>query len=256
MKINDFAALVTGLTGSIVLVGLMLIGNSLDNRDNISQVEHDNLVLSEKIVDMTTEADLLRDQLASVQNRLQVLEDALEGDRSRTIRTNKVAEVIRKTLPDHPGCTHLPTPSEINQIAHSVVEYGDRYTVSPSLILGIIRRESAFCIDIVSPAGAQGLMQLMPETAESQAMEIASEVRYTPNPAKIKDNIWIGTYYISKRLADFRGNEDLALKAYNAGIVHVKKVLSGERADYYQEPKIYSKKVLEYKEEYRKLGIE
>jgi soluble lytic murein transglycosylase-like protein len=205
---------------------------------------------------MDQESKNLVDTADSLRNRVKVLEESIEGDRARTVRVNKVAEVIRKTLPKNTDCTRMPTPAEVNQIAQSIIEYGDRYSVSPSLILGMIRRESAFCIDIVSHAGAQGLMQLMPETAESQAIEIAAEVKYMPKPSKVRDNIWIGTYYISKRLVDFRGNEDLALKAYNAGITHVKKVLSGERADYYEEPKIYSVKVLKYKEEYRRLGIE
>lgn len=250
------------IIGIGILIVFVILAESINIRkvvqykDELKEVRSENLALSHTIIEMTKESTNIKDNAESLKNRIKILEDSFEGDRSRTVRVNKVADAIRKTIPQVMDCTQKPTPGDINQIANSIIEYGDRYSVSPSLILGIIRRESAFCINIVSRAGAQGLMQLMPETAESQAVEIAAEVKYTPKPSKIRDNIWIGTYYISKRLIDFQGNEDLALKAYNAGISHVKKVLSGERDDYYSEPKIYSVKVLKHKEEYRKLGIE
>jgi len=258
MAIKEMVRAIVALFFFLFIILLFIIDHIYETPGNkkFQELEARNLALSNHIIEMDNTTKAVKDSNESLKLRLKTLEDSIEGDRARTVRINKVAEVIRKTIPPNDECTQRPNPSEINQIATSIIEYGDRYTVSPSLILGIIRRESAFCINIVSRAGAQGLMQLMPETAETQANEIAAEVRYIPRSNKIRDNIWIGTYYISKRLIDFNGNEDLALKAYNAGVTHVRKVLAGERADFYQEPKIYSVKVLAYKAEYRKLGIE
>lgn len=198
-------------------------------------------------------------RIQRLEGRLEILDGSVEVGEKRRALIYKVANAIKSTIPKHnylKGCRKRPTPGTINTIATNVIDLSQRYGVSESLILGIIRRESAFCQEAISRAGAQGLMQLMPETAEHQAREILAESGYTPKPWRIKDNIWLGTYYISKRLIDFNGNEDLALKAYNAGIAHVKQVISGERDDYYKEPKEYSIAVLAYRDEYKAMGLD
>lgn len=216
-------------------------------------------VLIEDLYDL--EQELENQNLLITENtaKFEIVKDTLDISTNELANIRFIAEAIKETLPENPHpkvCRRKPTPSTINRIAEAVYRLGNRYGVSHALILGIIRRESAFCQEARSRAGAIGLMQLMPETAINQAKEISAESGYKPKPWKLKDNVWLGIYYISKRLIDFEGNEDLALKAYNAGIHHVKKVLSGERTDYYIEPKKYSKVVLSFKQQYQEMGIE
>jgi soluble lytic murein transglycosylase len=90
--------------------------------------------------------------------------------------------------------------------------------VEPAFVLGLIRQESAFNAQAVSPAGAMGLMQLMPETAEQMGkrMKIAKfkASRLTSDP---KFNVTLGRAYLDRLVDRFGGSYLLATAAYNAG---------------------------------------
>jgi soluble lytic murein transglycosylase-like protein len=93
----------------------------------------------------------------------------------------------------------------------SAAEYN---AVDESLIRAIIHAESAYQPDAVSPKGAQGLMQLMPDTqAEVQVFD----------PFDPAQNIRGGTLYLAQLLDEFEGDVELAAAAYNAGSSAVNK---------------------------------
>lgn len=85
-----------------------------------------------------------------------------------------------------------------------------------ALVLALMRQESSFDDAIISPAGARGLMQLMPATASTVARQLAVPISV---PALTKDpdyNMRLGTAYLQGLLRQF-GSVPLALAAYNAG---------------------------------------
>ena len=98
-----------------------------------------------------------------------------------------------------------PQGGEIEQLVRQVAP---EYAVDPQLVLAVISVESAFNPNAVSPKKAQGLMQLMPGTAERFG------VKQVFNPI---ENIRGGMAYLRWLLAYFEGDVQLVLAAYNAG---------------------------------------
>lgn len=97
--------------------------------------------------------------------------------------------------------------------------------ISPHLLFAIARQESAFTPDAKSPAGALGLMQLLPSTAKQTARRngLTFSIYDLLQP---KTNIALGSRYLNQLLGEFNGNRILATAAYNAGPSRVKKWLS------------------------------
>jgi len=89
-----------------------------------------------------------------------------------------------------------------------IIEAAELYRLPIPLILAIIRKESNFAHQAVSPKGAMGLMQLMPGTAASLGVQ---------NPFDPRENILAGCRYFRGLLDNFQGNVPLALAGYNAG---------------------------------------
>lgn len=116
-----------------------------------------------------------------------------------------------------------------NDILDTVKRYSDIYKVDYKMILSIIKKESSFRQNCISPVGAIGLMQLMPKTAEYLKV----------NPYDYEENIKGGTKYfrqlIDRYVKDVRLNKfpnftltekdiyKLSLAAYNAGPGNVQK---------------------------------
>ncbi|MGE8154010.1 lytic transglycosylase domain-containing protein [Pseudomonas vancouverensis] len=84
----------------------------------------------------------------------------------------------------------------------------DHYGVDRALVRAVMHAESAFRPNAISEAGAQGLMQLMPATAERFAVS---------DPFNAQQNIRGGVRYLAWLLKRFNGNQMLALAGYNAG---------------------------------------
>ncbi|MDR2947302.1 MAG: transglycosylase SLT domain-containing protein [Candidatus Adiutrix sp.] len=99
-----------------------------------------------------------------------------------------------------------------NSLRPYIMQAASAYNLDPALIAAVIRSESAFDAGAVSWAGAQGLMQLMPQTARSVGCR---------DPFDPQQNIMGGSRYLRWMLDRFNGNLDLAIAAYNAGPTRV-----------------------------------
>jgi soluble lytic murein transglycosylase-like protein len=80
--------------------------------------------------------------------------------------------------------------------------------IDPALVLAVVETESGEAADAVSPRGAVGLMQVLPETAAEVGL---------PDAADPATNLEAGCRYLAALLDSFGGDVELALAAYNAG---------------------------------------
>ena len=166
---------------------------------------------------------------------------------------------------DEDGVTHLTNmPTEVNRnyvllikekrviikIKGDIAQYdamikkaSDKYNVDYALIKAVIKAESNFNHRAVSPVGAQGLMQLMPQTAA----QLNVEDSFHP-----EDNIDGGVRYLRYLIRLYNGNLSLALAAYNAGEGAVARYHN--RIPPYPETQNYVQRVLQYFEQYRSLS--
>lgn len=141
-------------------------------------------------------------------------------------------------LASAPEATHLSVPRLItlqgivDRHAPAILRASLETQVSPALILAVMAVESAGRVDAVSRAGAQGLMQLIPATAERFGVS---------DPFDPAQNIAGGTAYLEWLLAEFGGDAVLALAGYNAGEGAVRR--AGGVPDY-RETRDYVPKVL------------
>ena len=141
------------------------------------------------------------------------------------------------------------------------------FDVDPVLVASVIKCESGFDQDAVSAKGAEGLMQLLPSTAEYLAKKLKYGEYDLEEP---EDNIMLGTYYLSL-LEDRFEDEVLVLCAYNAGPTNVQKWLENveyvdangtltkipfEETHNYVNKCIQAKKYYNYKRAYFKLDDE
>jgi soluble lytic murein transglycosylase len=133
--------------------------------------------------------------------------------------------------------------------------------LDPALIAGVIFAESHFR-DQTSHAGAKGLMQLMPETADYIAQKSGGTAFVQGDLATPQVNIAYGSWYLRYLLDKYDGREVLALAAYNAGQGNVDAWLAeaGARGESFRaaahipfpETRDYVKKVLAAREDYRR----
>ncbi len=103
------------------------------------------------------------------------------------------------------GTRTLHTREEIDRLVNEMAE---RHKVDPALIRAVIEAESNWHLGATSRKGAQGLMQLMPGTAQQLGVNNA----YDP-----RQNIEAGVRYLRALLEKYDGDLDKALAAYNAG---------------------------------------
>ncbi len=102
--------------------------------------------------------------------------------------------------------------------------------LDPSLIAAVIYAESKFVNGQTSSAGAQGLMQVTPDTAHFIAKRSGGDAFRTEDLNTQQVNISYGSYYLRYLLNRYGGNTTLAVAAYNAGEGNVDKWLTAARA--------------------------
>ncbi len=143
-----------------------------------------------------------------------------------------------------------------------VKQASEKENIDPYIIVALIREESRFDPDALSPAGAVGLMQLMPFTAQRFKRALKIELTNDSEIHDVKKNIFIGTHYFSLLIKEFEVLP-LALASYNAGEHIIRRwLLNSKHKDMeefiedipYQETRNYVKRVLRSYWQYRAMN--
>jgi Transglycosylase SLT domain len=126
------------------------------------------------------------------------------GDSYVDIATDQI-DHFEKELWSPPVAAHHTSPAQLNDV---ISEVSGRHHLDPDLVTSVIHAESGFNPHAVSPKGAQGLMQLMPQTASQLGVADA----FDPNA-----NVEGGSRYLRELLERYNFDLIKALAAYNAG---------------------------------------
>ncbi len=127
----------------------------------------------------------------------------------------------------------VPIHKKYSNYRALIEEVASRTHLEPALLHAIIQTESGYNPKAISPKGAVGLMQLMPETAKRFGVT---------NLTEASSNLYGGAYYLRYLLDLFNNDNELAIAAYNAGENAVKRY--GNKIPPYRETKHYVKKVM------------
>ncbi len=123
--------------------------------------------------------------------------------------------------------------------AEAILSACERFSVDPLLVRAVIKAESNFDPEALSPKGAIGLMQLMPKTAREMGVS---------DPFNPVENIQGGVGYLSQLLNTLNGDVPLALAAYNAG---PHRVMSYNGIPPFRETRNYIERVMGYYEHFK-----
>jgi soluble lytic murein transglycosylase-like protein len=131
------------------------------------------------------------------------MEKSIERQKAAVVKHSGTPLIVLTPAP-----TVACEPIDENDLNATLDEAANRERVDPTVLREVIRQESAFCPNAVSPKGAMGLMQLMPATAGQF---------HVTDPFDIEQNVAAGAHYLKQLLDRYHGDLKLALAAYNAG---------------------------------------
>ena len=151
-----------------------------------------------------THAEGMFKRLATPADKPECVQQAESAERQKATEARQAAEVEALAT----RYRQLVDTPEERRIMKIVYKLAPQFGIQPGLAFAVIRAESNFNVNALSDKNAQGLMQLIPETAER------FNVR---KPFDAEQNIRGGLLYLRWLLAYFRGDVPLVLAAYNAG---------------------------------------
>jgi soluble lytic murein transglycosylase-like protein len=164
---------------------------------------------------LASESAILRNGFSIRHERRQIIGTVtrlyIDGDQSSFVDIPTTEIDHFESLPDSPTPPANPQPPTLPHsfdLTQAVKDASGTYRLDPDLVTSVIRAESGFNVHAISPKGAQGLMQLMPQTAT----ELGVHNAFDPQA-----NVEAGTRYLRELLERYDFDLIKALAAYNAG---------------------------------------
>jgi soluble lytic murein transglycosylase-like protein len=149
--------------------------------------------------------------------------------------TNKAPATFKNWKEKSYNNTHVPRDKRLQHLYHPIiVKAANKYQLEPAFLHAVITAESSYQREAISKAGAMGLMQLMPVTAERFGVD---------DPFDPMQSINAGALYLNILLEEFKSKE-LALAAYNAGEGTVRR--NNLKIPPYPETRRYVDKVIRF----------
>ena len=131
--------------------------------------------------------------------------------------------------------------------------YAQQQRLDPALLAAVIETESKFDPNARSSAGAVGLMQLTPATAQGIALYTHGTKFVLSDLTNPDINVRYGTWYLRQLLNHYAGNERHALAAYNAGKGNVDSWIAAHEGIQFAQTRAYVAKVESLKKLYRRV---
>jgi soluble lytic murein transglycosylase-like protein len=128
--------------------------------------------------------------------------------------------VILAPIP--PPDTAVPPPAPRVEVQAALERWSELNSLDPHLAMGLAWHESGWHQDVVSATGAVGVMQLMPSAAAHVSQDLIG--RPDLDRSIMEDNVRMGVRYLGQLLADFGGDERLALASYYEGEQAVRQI--------------------------------
>ena len=240
---------------TIVIVALAFVGilelaqfrvmtrNYLLTKENKKEIELLRSDLEVKNKDLN---EKIHNTDISVNARIDVVDSAIKVNEKRKMLVKKVRDAITENT------TTQMDVRTLNRIAMAVIDYSYTYNLPVANVLAQMRYESNFNTNAKSDAGAEGLMQIMPETREYLMLKMKSPLL---NSWDINDNVMMGCFYMAEQMAKF-GNWEDALRAFNAGPTAVRRFKAGESKSYLSETQKYVPEILKWKEIFKRYGLD
>jgi soluble lytic murein transglycosylase len=177
----------------------------------------------------------------------------------RLVLNGSARPLVRGVRPGDETLLWLSWPPAFGEIVEQSVARLGR--VEPALVWAIMREESSFRPDVMSSAGAMGLLQLMPETARRQASRVGAGPVDDAALLEPETNILLGSAYLDYLAGRFPDRLSATIGSYNAGPNAVARWLHGEAARWdddvwveeipYTQTRSYVKRVLRSLHVYR-----
>jgi soluble lytic murein transglycosylase-like protein len=189
---------------------------------------------------MTT-APILRSSALQKSMALPPIKRTLPTTFASTLAQAKANTVSKKPTPMAAPVTRASAGSGAVPFEDLIVAAAKKYGIDPALLAGVVKQESNFNPNARSGAGAKGLTQLMDATARGLGVSDSFD------PVQSLEG---GAKFLGGLLTQFKGNESLALAAYNAGPGAVQKYGG---IPPYEETQRYVPKVLGYTAQFRRI---